>query len=309
MSSSENERPSWKTRGLALTFYTGAAPLFYFSSSRKRDAFLKHHYSQAAAIFLLLLIIVILLASVVAALTYAMIHQRAFYDDTHPEGRALQIIRWLFLSWAVFWAYAAGLALLGSTTEMPIVAFLTRRRFVTPTSVAVCFLIWLLVLAGLPLSIHALSITRQDEAPGKAYLLYEDLDRFPRWLFALGFYRLSRAANARWGPGSTVMLDLTESAIQRALHEGHFVFIGSHGLARGLLLESGYLEPADIQAMAPGKQLQFVYLTSCDSGAKKEAWEKALAPAQVITYARLTAVVEHIRWMWFQGPEVVRTLE
>jgi len=298
-----------QARGVAFSLYLGVAPWFWFSTRRRSDPFVEHHFRQALGIFLLLFIVTVVFIVVVAALSYTMIHQRVLYDQTHPEPRLMSLTRKLFLCWMVFWIYGAGLAVAGSVRDMPIVAFLARRSLAIGVTAVLLVMVELTAAGVFPVVVHAARLARQDAAPGKAYLIYEDINRFPRWLFTFGFYRISLAAREKWGPDSVVALRMTEEHVRRALREGHFVFIGSHGLARGLLAGKGLITPEDVARMDKNSRLQFVYLTSCDSGTQQKAWEEAFAPAKVVTYDRLTAVVEHISWLWFRGPDVVRGLE
>jgi hypothetical protein len=52
-----------------------------------------------------------------------------------------------------------------------------------------------------------------------------------------------------------------------------------------------------------------VYNSACDSGSKAGEWEQALAPAEVRTFGRLSAVIEHLLWLWSEGPRRVREME
>jgi len=245
----------------------------------------------------------------VAVVSMLMVHFRAFYDQYHPEPHLMSALRKLFLCWLVFWVYGTALAVYGSDRELPVAGWLARKPRCL-LSAMLCFVVlYAAILGTVPLAMHAASLARADIAPGKAYMLYEDIDRFPRWVFTLGFYPIARTATQRWGPGSVVAHKLSRDAIRRALQEGHFVFIGSHGRATGLLLEDGYVTPEEVKAMGARASLQFVYLTSCDSGAQRDAWEQAFAPAKVVTYDRLTAVLEHAWWLFFKGPEVIRSLD
>lgn len=299
----------WHARLTALAYYLGAAPIVFFRRKSRRNDFLIHHLKQALALFAMLLCILLAFFFAVLILTYVMLQHRALYDHVHPEPHTLNITRKLFLCWLVFWAFAAALALRGSMRKMPLVNVLSKRRRLIPLTAAAGILLYTSIIAAIPLAIHANSLTRQDPAPGAVYLLYEDIDRFPRWIFTLGFFQISRAANERWGPGQVVALRLSQDSLKRALREGRFVFIGSHGMKEGLLLKSGFVLPKDIQKWGVNPKLRFVYLTSCDSGTQKEAWENAFAPAKVVTYDRLTALLEHIAWLWFKGPGIIRSMD
>src|SRR5438046_2076248 len=91
----------------------------------------------------------------------------------------------------------------------------------------------LLAPAALPtaLALHASSLTREDAEPAAAYLLYDNRGGVPRWAMNLGFYRVSLAAQARWGPGSVVVAPLDKHHLRLALRHGRFVFLACHGPA------------------------------------------------------------------------------
>jgi hypothetical protein len=55
--------------------------------------------------------------------------------------------------------------------------------------------------------------------------------------------------------------------------------------------------------------LRYVYNSGCDCGVKSAEWEKALAPAEVQTFGRLSAVAEHIRWLWTDGPKRIKEVD
>ena len=66
----------------------------------------------------------------------------------------------------------------------------------------------------------------------------------------------------------------------------------------------------DRRAGLPGSgRLRFVYLAGCDSGILREAWEKALAPARVVTQDHLASTLQHVWWLWRDGPRVIRDLQ
>ena len=157
----------------------------------------------------------------------------------------------------------------------------------------------------------------------------------PRWVFNLGFYRISRAATERWGPGSVVVAPLDEHHLELALQHGRFIFLACHGRdgdigTSDLLIVAPPLDAPELDGpnrglwvgrrdvdrhqepwtgLRKGPSLQLVYNTACDSGVNAERWENALAPAEVKTFDRLSTVAEHIVWLWGTGPERVRGLE
>ena len=59
--------------------------------------------------------------------------------------------------------------------------------------------------------------------------------------------------------------------------------------------------PTSIPAAMHGRDLQFVYLSECYSGTKAPEWEQVLAPAEVVTFDRLSGPMEHLWWLWFDA--------
>ena len=287
----------------------GWVPFVWFRKSKPDDSFRMHHQRQALAILLMLIFCVLFFVFSVVLASFLMVRHRDSYESMHIEGWLLWTSRKLFLCWIVFWLYGTGLALAGSSVPLPLASYFIKRprwlHCTAGTALAGC--VAAVLIAGL--TAHALRYVRSDSTPGRVYLVYEDAGRFPRWTFALAFFPIARAAQECFGPDSAVILPVSRENIARALHEGTFVFLGTHGGKAGILLKGGYyMPPSELAEMGEHPSLCFVYLTSCDSGTQKDAWEAVLAPAEVITYPRLTAVIEHAWWLWFRGPGVVREL-
>lgn len=301
--------PGKLERLIASSFYLGTPPLFLFSPVRKRTPFLRHHVGQALALFAVFFGLVGLFLVTLGIVSTLMLEARGFYEAHHPEPLMLSIFRKFFLCWLVFLAFGLGTALAGSESALPLVGRLGRIRVVRAVAIWTMSAVLALCLAATPVVLHAASLARAPgDAPPSAYMLYEDVNIVPRWVFELGFYRASRAAGRHWPPPAVKVVRISPESIAEAKARGRFVFIGSHGLAHGLLLESGWLTPEQVAEMPAGGRLEFVYLTGCDSGAQKAAWEKAFTPARVVTYNRLTSVFEHAWWLWTRAPQVIEEL-
>ncbi len=304
-----DDKATWRQRLIALSFYLGSPPFFIFTRKRRECPFLRHHFGQALALFGLLLALAILFFAALALLSALMLHARGFYESKHPEPIILNVFRKVFLCWLVFLLFGAGTALAGSKTSLPVVGRLGRMRSVRLCTVWSLNGILAAVLAVAPFACHAAWLAR-DSGRGApvAYMLYEDLNIIPNWVFDLGFYRVSKAARTHWPPPAVKVVKISPASIAEAKAHGRFMFVGSHGLAHGLLLESGWLTPDEVAAMPTGARLEYVYLTGCDSGVQEAAWKAAFAPAQVVTYKRLTSVFEHAWWLWTKAPGVIHEL-
>lgn len=295
-------------RGQAAAFYLGLLPLFYGLGSRKNDPFLRHHFRQAAAIFALATVLTAAFAGAIVSLSYILVFHRDLYEALRMEIYLLGALRKLYLAWAVFWVFGLAMALLGGMRQMPLVHALGARRMVRRFACAVLIALYAALLILIPLAAHASSLVPPDRQTGTVYMVYEDNGLFPRWLFALGFYRMALAARAAYGPESPVLVKISREAVEEAIAHGAVVVIGSHGTKKGLMLKNDWLLPEEFVNCPKAVGLRLVYLSGCDSGEQRGAWEAAFAPADVVTYDRLSAVLEHAWWFWFRGPEIVRQI-
>jgi len=302
MTDAENSPIPLQHRMLASLAYLGLAPYLLLRRKNASGTFLPFQIRQALGVFALLGLVAVVGAVCVAIISYVMVYHRELFDAHPVEAYLLSFLRKLFLCWLVVWGFGTVLAAAGSWRIMPLVWRLANRdRLIRMTAV---LLIAIQALTGFAilLSLHGHLLTRQDSSPAQVYFLYEDVDTFPRWFFVLGFYPIALAAHRCFGPGEVIVEQLNRDSIVRAIEAGAFVFIGSHGTRQGLMVPEGYFEAHEVQDLRVSDQLRFVYLTGCD---QKTAWVDAFSPAQVVTYDRLTAVVEHIWWMWRHGPRVV----
>lgn len=302
-------RPSWPVRFLVFGLYFGLAPLACFVPQTDTPGFSTTHRRQAFTLWAVLGFICAVFLGLVLGLSVLMVHDRTWAESRAAEVWILSFGRKCLLAWGVFWLYALWRCLRGSAVPVPFLATLSRSRFLHASGLAFSMLCFCMIVVLAPLTVHANRLVTRDPARGKVFMLYDDLGRFPRSLFSLAMYRLSLASIHTWGPESAVLLPLGADTIDIAVKQGIFVFIGSHGTARGLLLNGRYYRPEDVPGREAGKGPKYVYLASCDSGAQRTAWEEAFRPAVVKTYDRLTPTLEHLWWLWSEGPEILRGLQ
>lgn len=301
-------RPAWSIRFLACGLYMGVAPIAWFAPRTADSGYWKTHFRQALTLWAVLGLIVLTLFALVLALSVLMVHNREWAETRSAEVWILSFGRKCLLAWAVFWVYGLWRCLRGSAVPVSFLAFLSGRAIFRRAGMAVTSVVFCGVAVITPLTLHANHLVTQDPSRGKVFMLYDDLDMFPSSLFSLVMYRLSCESVRHWGRGSAVLLPLGREAIDLAVQQGVFIFIASHGTARGLLLDGKFYRPEDVPKREDGSGPAYVYLASCDSGARKQAWEQAFSPATVKTYDRLTPTLEHLWWLWSEGPEVLRNL-
>ena len=301
--------PARSVRILAASYYCGTAPFLGYLKSRKSNAYANHHFKQALCIHSVLLAIILLYVGVSITLSLILVFRRDWYEGTALEPTALMVVRRAFLCWLVMWAFAAWWALRGSWRPFPLFGRLAKYRGIMAGSLVGYTALVLAVGVAFVVSVHASTLTRSDGKPARAYMLYDDMGLVPHWVFDLGFYPIARASIEKWGEDSVVVAPLSKASLASALAEGTFVFVLSHRTDAGLHTRNLKIKPEDAAPRGTGERLQLVYLTGCDSGALAEVWEATLAPAEVITFDRLSAWLEHIYWLLFRGADHVRALE
>lgn len=293
---------TWQDRAHAVGFYLGLWPIYALLPEKRAGEFTGHHYRQAGALFALFTALTLVFAAVALSLSYLLINYRAVYQDYHLESYLVGGLRKLYLAWLVFWAFALGLALLGSVRPMPLVERLTHRKPVLRFALASLILAYLAVALSIPVALHGRVLAPPEHTHGPVHFLYDDNGLFPRWLFVIAFYPMTRRATALWGEGAVVIQRFEREAVHHAVTEGEFLYLGTHGTVKGLMIEGGWLVPEDLEDIDINPNLKFVYLSGCDSGQQRDGWLAAFAPAEVVTYDRLSAVLEHVWWLWFRGP-------
>ncbi len=307
-SSTQDLRAPWAHRLIAVACFFGAAPIVWISPWRRRAPLIERHCSQALALFLALALILVINTLLFLLVSYLLVFNRTMYETQPVERIAVDIQGTLLLLWGVAWMIGAGKALLGSSRGIPYLTRLRDSHIAVRAGFAVTLVGYALILVIAGIATHASMLAQNDLRPARAYMLFDDLDWVPQWIFELGFYRIARSAASEWGPDASVVAPFTVDALDTALAHGSFVFLSSHGTDTGLYTRDRWFTPEDAAALTKGPRLQYVYITGCDSGAQARAWEEALAPARVVTFNRLSAVAEHVYWLWFQGPAVIRTL-
>lgn len=301
-------RPPWRLRALALAAFVALAPVVWILPARRRSPFLHRQTAQALVLNLALAAVMLIILLLVFMVSYMLVFQRGVYENRPVERIVIDIQGTLLVLWAVAWCIGALKALRGSDRGIPYFTRLRDSRGAVRFGLAASLALYAIAGTVSVLAINASARAENVLHEAKAYMLYDDIGWVPQWVFELGFYRIARVVDRAWGQGSTVVVPFTHEALEVALGHGVFVFLSSHGTEDGLYTRERWFKPEDVAALDKGEALEYVYITGCDSGTQARAWEHVLAPAEVITFNRLSAVIEHIYWLWFRGPDVVRGL-
>ncbi len=230
-------RPGLRDRLLAALCYIGLGPLLAPWRRVRTRPFLQHHLAQGLAVGLLFVLMGLGLLAAAVAWAWVIINRR---DIVKAVGNADDwVAAGVFLAWTAVALVGLILVLCGSRRRLPLVHRLTagsRRRRVAVLAHLGAY--GLLVLA-VGMACHAAAICRSDDGPAPVYVLYDDMDFFPRWVFQLGAYPIALTADARWGPGSTVVQPLRRPTLDRALEHARVLVLLCHG--RDGTVVSGHL--------------------------------------------------------------------
>ena len=325
-------RPGLWSRLLAAACYCGLAPALLPFPRLRQNPFLAHHLGRGAVTFLYLLVVLLLGLVGLGVLTYLLIYDPAYGHA--PEEKIVFHFGLALIPPALVagtaWLLGVIVALCGSTWDVLLVGPVARRRFGVRLALTAGVLTWVGVVLLGALAWHACALAR-DEGPAPVYVLVDKLGAekyIPQWAVKLAAYRLSLAATARWGSGSIVVAPLNERSLREAMAHGRLVMLWCHGSSGRFSMPDGYVgatpffgplpgrclylwrpDPAtgiDLEDTIPlGEELQYVYCSACNAGEAAPAWQERLAPAQIVTFNRISGGLEHVFWVWFDAPALL----
>lgn len=331
--SQEPELLSLKSRALSIASYLGLAPfLWFFESIYADDNFVKHHlsYSLALTFMQLCLLIAQLFAWV---LIYNLFAGQIIVDNQiDPSNRFSESINMvdgalIFLGLIVSIANSLSFlrAVTGRQSRIPIIAGLARSKAVLQSTVIASLVLFVLSMAALGAVFHSVHVSKQDPEQAEVYVLYTQggyirspglYETFtpPGWMVALAFYPVVLSGTDKFGSDRVAVLPLSKENFRRAVRNGKFIFVASHGGATpGSLTFSfqPYVEyrPENVPPGLAGDQLQFIYFAGCDAGRREGAWKRALGYDRAIMFDRISIVGEHLVWVWTKSPAVIYGLQ
>lgn len=307
----KRETPGGRERSVAMLAYFGLGTLPGFDRwCRGRiSAFSARHVARANVLLGLLVLVTAGFMTLGIAWGLADAGNSGKTASLLPDEWTLRLVfRRVVLVWLVCWTWGLLHAARGSMGWLPGIDGLAARRGI----VQACRILFQAVALGLTcvaaIGARGLWLSRAASESPRCFLLYESMEgRLPSILFGFGYYPMIRAAAESRFLGGAALLPLNDANLARALREGEFIFVGSHGSASGILLADRVLSPADVARLKGDHHPRLVYLAGCH--ADVEGWKKALAPARVLAWNRQTGTAEHLAWIWHEGPRVIRELD
>ena len=226
-----------------------------------------------------------------------------------PLEISFYILGILLFLWLFLWLWGLISATRRSGSQVPLTGRMTSKPGWLWLAALWTIFFQVSVIATLTVTFHATQIIQAAKPQAEVYLLYDDMGYIPEEVFASGFYRVALVAQEKWGRGSVKMMPLNAANLRQALQTGRFVYVASHGAEGRIFLDQhASLGPEDIKPDQIGAALQYVYLSGCDTGYLAHDWQRVLAPAEVKTFARLSATSEHIVWLFLDGPRIISAL-
>jgi hypothetical protein len=175
------------------------------------------------------------------------------------------------------------------------------------------------------LGVRSVQIANSLPEKGDVYILYTQGGYIPinglyetytppRWAVTMAFYPLVQAGMKEYGDQGVSVLPLSEDSFNKAIQNGRFIFVASHGgVSSGAFTISAlpYKEykPSDVAQNLVGEQLQYVYFAGCWTGNLESEWRRVLGLDDATMFNRLSFVDEHMLWVWFKSPGVIRGLD
>ena len=337
MTTNPNVSPAPLARILSLACYLGLAPMIRLWRSRSSDPFFRHHYLQSMAAFFLALLWLCAIFLFETGVTIIQVRFPELGWRLHAWEFYLIFIMLALL--VLFWVALVGLALAGSSRQMPLLKRLTHSAWVIRLSLISNAMVLVIVPIVAAVAVYATSLTSTNREGSAVYFLYDEGAGVPRWVFALGMSRVILQAQRNWGTGCTVLDRLNAETLRTALASGKVVILATHG-EQGYAVtyyapECLYVGPPDTGAVdemkntrflrttilgrdhkwstwknaAVGDGLRLVYVFACNSGTRAAQWQEHLAPAQVITYNRVSTIFDHALWFAFTGPADIRRIK
>ncbi len=285
--------------------YFGLAPFLCLFQKRIKEDFIKFHIKQSLVLWFWLILLLLFLSGCILLLTLIVVRFPDFYQNWEVESWFLSISRKLLLCWFVFLVFGLGCALMKSAKPLPFVSFWLRHKTLFSVSEFADTVFVLFVLFLFVINIYSCLLMYPQAREPKVYVLYDNLDYLPQWIFNIGFFPIIKSGSEVYGKGNVALRVVSKESLFESLRNAEIVFIASHGTEEGILSREGFIRPEDIQEIEVNKKMKFVYLSGCKGGEQKEMWSKVFAPAKVLTYKRMTATFEHAWWFWRYGPMVI----
>ena len=320
--------PSWrsnlkfKQRSQALLFYAGFIPFFpslLFGKKRNKKVTIEYHRALAVSFFQTCTFLLALTIWIFGFYAVASFSPHSL--ETLRLGNIFilgyLILAILLAGFFIWFAYFIS-AFFGLKLRISLISKIAKNKRILGISYFINTALIILFCLLIFCTFRSNQMAQKIQKPAKVVMLYDDMGFVPHWIFPLGFYPIQRTAAQKWGEGHVSIEPISNESLKEAIQNATLVFLSVHGdysfgEFAGLFhfadetREKFYsYGPKQIEEIGVGENLKFVYLAQCNGGALADEWRRVFAPAKVKTFDRISLYPEHIYWLWYKIPKILR---
>jgi hypothetical protein len=312
----------FKVRLKSSLFYTGFIPFFpALLFKRNKDDIIVNEYSNALAVSFI---------QTTTFLVGLIIWIFGFYAVAQYHPSSLETLRFgniFILGYLVLFVWVFGISIwlvyfIRSIFQLkitiPLITKISKNKTVLTLSYFFNLFCMILFCVIVFWTIRSNKLAQNIQKPAKVYMLYDDMGFVPHCIFPLGFYQIQRAAIEKWGSGCVSIEPITNESLREAIKNATMIFLSVHGdLSSGEFAGMFHFAnqtrdkfygygPDQIKEMGAGENLKFIYLAHCNGGILEDEWSQAFKPAKTKSFDRISLYPEHIYWLWFKLPRILR---
>ena len=300
-----SDTPVLRYRVACAFLYILFAPVAYVLRFQDNADYYRHHIRHAlASSFLFYTLLVVFFILGIIGFLLGMYHEDIYFALRIDIVQYILFI--LLLGLLVLLTFISAIhALRGRSRPVPLITRLSKEPLLPLFSIILSILFTLLLILVVSLAAYSVSVTPSSSEKAQVYMLYDDLDAYPRWIFTLGFLRITMKAIDRLGPDSVCVCKLTQDSFNNAFAKGKFIVLATHGGGSGKIYANGknYTSHDALLASSQNRP-SFIYISGCSVSYRDDSWNRAFPETEVVCFDRWTAVLEHSWWMYTKGPSV-----
>ncbi|KPK34279.1 MAG: hypothetical protein AMJ65_18515 [Phycisphaerae bacterium SG8_4] len=305
------DTPGLRHRILCAFLYMGVAPAAFVLRYHHKSDFTSHHTKHALAssfiTHVVLLVFVVFRVPLIVLGIYRDDIYYAYFTRINIVTLILLIVT--FSGLLILAGISVYCAIRGKSAKVPLLRRVSKKTWLPALMVPIFAVSLAFVLLMTSLSCYSVSITPEANNEATVYMLYDDAGVFPRWIFTLGFLPITRRASETLGPDSVCVCKLTREAFIQAFSSGKFIFLATHGAGPGRIYADRLTYGAPFASQASGgNRPHFIYLTACSLGKDDDSWNKEFPETEVVSFDRWSATVEHIWWLYAEGPDKLESV-
>lgn len=326
---SSTPKQLFRYRIACMFLYLGLSPIAFVFRFHRKSEFTHHHTTNAISATFLLISSIIGLIILVILTSLLEIHHEDIYSAIRvdilqdiysaiPVIFLLRVVGIVIISTILLLSLFSLIhALCGKNKKLPILFRLSLKQWIPYATIILFLLALAAIIVTAVLAYHSVAITPRMNPNAKVYMLYDDVDFYPHWVFTLGFLPITLRTIEKSGPQSVCVCKLTSESMRQAFSTGKFIFLATHGVGylithedgNGLISSGGRTySPVYAKNVSGRNQPAFIYLTGCNASKDNNLWAESFPNSEVFSFDRYSAVLEHALWLYTDGPSKVEEI-